>query len=174
MGSFKDNSIVLHEASEKTWELGMDAHKPNLGLSLFSSSKQNRIGKGYVVKESFVDPLPFIVSSTCLLSFKQVTRSVSHVSLLYLFEFFLRTFNDEEALQAEDVRHFWNHFHSKCSEVEDQQLSKTGVARYISSSQLLMLHVVQDIHHLVYCKWRVKLDEWIWLLLAFCYLNEQK
>lgn len=72
------------------------------------------------------------------------------MSLHDLFKFVLGLLDGKNALQAEDVPHLWNTIINKPSEVEEQGLRDTGVARYSSKNQLLMYHLVHDDSKLIY------------------------
>lgn len=82
---------------------------------------------------------------------------VSYVLFHDLFQFVVSMSDGKVALQADDVRHFCNPNIKEGSEVEDQRLRHTSVARYSSTNQLLMQHLVNDNGGLIYDQQLVEL-----------------
>lgn len=50
---------------EETWQLVLGSSKYGTGLSFFSSAKQDILGKGYTVVDSFGDHMPAFVHPSC-------------------------------------------------------------------------------------------------------------
>lgn len=79
------------------------------------------------------------------------------MSLVDLSRFF-EQLDSEEALQGKEARQFWNPILNTGSELEDWRLRQSGVSRYSSINQQLMLYLVKYDGRLRYRIWRLKPD----------------